>query len=67
MEIKTPLQFGIGGRKSNAEWTFCLMRLTEIVLLQKKLTFRVAAKTTSSMFFNNFFLKYTHIYESYKD
>lgn len=66
MEIKTPPQFGIGGRKSYAEWTFCLMRLKEIY--KKILTFRVAAKTTNSMFFNNFvFLKYTHIYESYKD
>lgn len=56
MEIKTPPQFGIGGRKSNAEWTFCLMRLKEFFSITKKLTFRVAAKTTSSMFFNNFFL-----------
>lgn len=55
MEIKTPPQFGIGGRKSYAEWTFYLMRLKEMFLLQKKLTFRVAAKTTNSMFFNNFF------------
>lgn len=36
MEIKTPPQFGIGGRKSYAEWTFYLMRLKEMFLLQKK-------------------------------
>lgn len=62
MEIKTPPQFGIGGRKSNAEWTFCLMRLIKD-LFKKKLTFRVAAKTTSSMVFNNFVLS-THTFTS---
>lgn len=33
--MKTPPQFGIGGRKSNAEWTFCLMRLKKICYQKK--------------------------------
>lgn len=36
MEIKTPPQFGIGGRKSNAEWTFCLMRLKKNSITKKE-------------------------------